>query len=98
MFSGQTDIAPVLAVSNLRKVYQPGRVLGCSLGPAESPGKAKVAVRNLSLAVSGGSVFGLLGHNGAGKTTLFNMLTGMTSVTSGEAQIFGYNVRSTNLI
>ena len=67
MFSEQTDIAPVLAVSNLRKVYQPGRVLGCSLGSAEFPGKGKVAVRNLSLAVSGGSVFGLLGHNGAGK-------------------------------
>ncbi len=30
------------------------------------------------------------GHNGAGKTTLFNMLTGMTSVTSGNADIFGY--------
>ena len=29
------------------------------------------------------------GHNGAGKTTLFNMLTGMTSVTSGNAEIFG---------
>lgn len=29
------------------------------------------------------------GHNGAGKTTLFNMLTGMTSVTSGRAEIFG---------
>ena len=36
------------------------------------------------------------GHNGAGKTTLFNMLTGMTSVTSGKASIFGYDVRDEN--
>ena len=65
MFRGSADIEPVLAVSNLRKVYQPARTLSCCPGTSLSPGK--VAVRNLSLAVSGGSVFGLLGHNGAGK-------------------------------
>ena len=74
MFRGSADIEPVLAVSNLRKVYQPARTLGCCPGTSLSPGK--VAVRNLSLAVSGGSVFGLLGHNGAGKagTQLENIL------------------------
>ena len=55
-----------MAVSQLRKVYRPSRTLpNCCPGGSAGPGK--VAVRNLSLAVSGGSVFGLLGHNGAGK-------------------------------
>jgi ABC-type multidrug transport system ATPase subunit len=31
--------------------------------------------------------FGLLGVNGAGKTSTFKMLTGDTSVTSGEAYL-----------
>ena len=52
-----------------------------------------VAVDEVSLDVYPGEITAILGHNGAGKTTLFNMLTGMTSVTTGEAQIFGYNVK-----
>ena len=35
-----------------------------------------------------------LGHNGAGKTTIFYMLTGMTSITSGFAKIYGYDVKN----
>jgi ATP-binding cassette subfamily A (ABC1) protein 5 len=53
--------------------------------------KAEVkAVRGVSLKMYPGEITAILGHNGAGKTTLFNMLTGMTSVTSGNADIFGY--------
>ena len=33
--------------------------------------------------------FGLLGVNGAGKTTTFRMLTGDTTVTSGDATVAG---------
>lgn len=33
--------------------------------------------------------FGLLGVNGAGKTTTFRMLTGDTTVTSGDATVGG---------
>lgn len=35
----------------------------------------------------------LLGHNGAGKTTAIYMLTGMLHMTSGEASIYGKNVK-----
>ena len=49
---------------------------------------------DVSLDIFPGEITAILGHNGAGKTTLFNMLTGMTSVSGGEARIFGYNVRS----
>jgi ABC-2 type transport system ATP-binding protein len=53
----------------------------------------KVAVANLNLKVSAGEVFGFLGPNGAGKTTTMNVLLGFANATSGEARIFGVNVR-----
>jgi ABC-2 type transport system ATP-binding protein len=49
----------------------------------------KVAVRNLTLDVSRGEVFGFLGPNGAGKSTSVKMLLGLVFPTSGEAQILG---------
>ncbi|HXY07326.1 MAG TPA: ABC transporter ATP-binding protein [Terriglobales bacterium] len=49
----------------------------------------KVAVRNLTLEVPRGEVFGLLGPNGAGKSTSVKMLLGLVLPTSGEAQILG---------
>jgi len=49
----------------------------------------KVAVRNLTLEVPRGEVFGFLGANGAGKSTSVKMLLGLVFPTSGEAQILG---------
>jgi ABC-2 type transport system ATP-binding protein len=49
----------------------------------------KVAVRNLSLEVSRGEVFGFLGPNGAGKSTSVNMLLGLVAPSSGTAAILG---------
>ena len=39
-----------------------------------------------------GECFGLLGVNGAGKTTTFSMLTGDTSISSGDAFLGGKSV------
>jgi ABC-2 type transport system ATP-binding protein len=50
----------------------------------------KVAVRNLTLDVPRGEVFGFLGPNGAGKSTSVKMLLGLVFPTSGEAEILGY--------
>jgi ABC-2 type transport system ATP-binding protein len=50
----------------------------------------KVAVRNLTLDVPQGEVFGFLGPNGAGKSTSVKMLLGLVYPTSGEAQILGH--------
>ena len=51
-----------------------------------------VAVQNLSIGISKGECFGLLGINGAGKTTTFKMLTGDHQPTSGTAYLDGYDV------
>jgi ABC-2 type transport system ATP-binding protein len=53
----------------------------------------KVAVKDLNLRVNAGEVFGFLGPNGAGKTTTMNVLLGFVNATSGDAYLFGVNVR-----
>jgi ABC-2 type transport system ATP-binding protein len=50
---------------------------------------AVAALRDCSLAVQRGEVFGLLGPNGAGKTTLLRLLLGYLRPTAGWAKIAG---------
>ena len=52
------------------------------------------AVDTIDLTVMEGEIFGVLGPNGAGKTTMLNMLATLLPIDSGEARIFGYDVRS----
>jgi ABC-2 type transport system ATP-binding protein len=47
------------------------------------------AVRNLSLRVWPGRVFGLIGPNGAGKTTTIRMIVNITVPDSGRIELFG---------
>lgn len=48
-----------------------------------------IAVDDLTFAVPGGAVLGLLGGNGAGKTTTISMLLGLLVPTSGQIRILG---------
>jgi len=57
--------------------------------------KTRLAVKDLSLSVAQGEVFGFLGPNGAGKTTTMNVLLGFVNATRGTACIFGVDVRET---
>jgi len=45
------------------------------------------AVRNLSLEIAGGEIFGFVGPNGAGKTTTIRMITGLAYPSEGSVRI-----------
>ena len=49
------------------------------------------AVDDLSFDVPEGEFFGLLGPNGAGKTTTINSIVGLSTITSGTIELFGYD-------
>ena len=51
----------------------------------------KEALKELSLTLSTGEVFGFLGPNGAGKTTTVKLLTGVLSPSGGSCEIMGVN-------
>ena len=56
------------------------------------PGKPPVeAVRGINFDVKVGECFGVLGPNGAGKTTTIEILEGLLSVSSGQAEVLGMN-------
>src|SRR5882724_4370946 len=74
---------PVIEIKNLCVTYR-------SRG-GRQPDRA--AVKNLQLSVRSGEVFGFLGPNGAGKTTTMNVLLGFINASSGDAFLFGANVR-----
>src|SRR5215217_3559535 len=52
------------------------------------------AVRNVSLQVRQGEIFGLLGPNGAGKTTTLSAIEGLVVPQAGRVQVLGYDVRT----
>lgn len=51
-----------------------------------------VAVRDVSLKVKRGEIYGVLGANGAGKSTTIRMLCGILDPTSGSARVVGHDV------
>jgi ABC-2 type transport system ATP-binding protein len=52
------------------------------------------AVRDVSLVVERGEIFGVLGPNGAGKSTTIRMLCGILDPTGGKGTVVGYDVAS----
>ncbi|MDX1435719.1 MAG: ABC transporter ATP-binding protein [Anaerolineales bacterium] len=51
-----------------------------------------VAVKDLSVQIRAGEIFGFLGPNGAGKTTTIRMLTSLIAPTSGSADVAGFTL------
>ena len=64
-----------VTIQNLSKTYPGG----------------KEALKQLSLSLSAGEVFGFLGPNGAGKTTTVKILTGVLAPSGGQCEVMGVN-------
>jgi ABC-2 type transport system ATP-binding protein len=52
----------------------------------------RVVVRNLSMKVTRGTIYGFLGPNGSGKTTTIRMLCGLLTPDSGHGTTLGYDI------
>lgn len=82
MCGGAIVVRPIISVQNLTKRYH-----GSSSG-------GKTALRDLTLDVPPGEIFGFLGPNGAGKTTAIKLLLGLITPTAGGGTILGHPLGS----
>ena len=53
-----------------------------------------VAIKDLTLAVEKGELFGLVGPDGAGKTTTIRLLCGILEPSRGDARVAGFSIRT----
>ncbi|WP_063567721.1 ATP-binding cassette domain-containing protein [Paenibacillus sp. O199] len=60
-------------------------------GISRSFGEREV-IRNCTMNLPEGSIYGFLGPNGAGKTTVMKILTGLLKQSSGHAKVLGMDV------
>jgi ABC-2 type transport system ATP-binding protein len=60
-------------------------------------GGGVTALRDLSLEIAAGEVFGFLGLNGAGKTTTIRILLDLVRPTAGRAAVFGMDCQARGL-
>lgn len=67
----------MLSIKNLSKTYKGG----------------KKAVKDLSLDISAGDIYGFIGHNGAGKTTTIKCCVGIADFDEGDILIDGHSVK-----
>ena len=70
----------ILSVKNLKKIY------------SNKQTGDNHALNDLNLDVKEGEIFGLLGPNGAGKTTFINILAGTVIKTSGQVNVWGFDL------
>lgn len=75
-------IENAVSISNLNKTYK-------AAGKHSEP---NVALRDVSLDIPKGSIFGLLGPNGAGKSTIINIMAGLVIKSSGNVNIWGIDI------
>jgi ABC-2 type transport system ATP-binding protein len=69
---------PILDIRNLNKTYAGGFE----------------ALKDVSLEIERGEIFGLLGPNGAGKTTIISIVCGIVNSTSGTVLVDGHDIAS----
>lgn len=71
---------PVISTDRISKTWRQGLFRRSEL----------TALRDVSIEVPSGTIFGLLGPNGAGKTTLIKILLGIVRKSSGQASVLGF--------
>jgi ABC-2 type transport system ATP-binding protein len=54
----------------------------------------RAVVKNVSMTVPRGSIYGFLGPNGSGKTTTIRMLCGLLTPDEGEGTCLGFDIRT----
>lgn len=67
----------MLRIENFTKAYTPG----------------KPAVKDLTLTIENGDIFGFIGHNGAGKTTTLKSIVGIQQFDAGQITIGGHSIQ-----
>ena len=73
-----SDSLPAVEISHLTKVF------------SSSWKKTRVeAVKDVSLTIAQGEIYGLIGPNGSGKSTTMKALLGLVQPTAGTCQLFG---------
>ena len=77
-----TEAPPALDIRALSKSYRIGHLRG----------KRRQALRDVTLRVPRGAVFGCLGPNGSGKSTTLKLLLGLIFPDSGDALILGHPI------
>ena len=70
----------ILSVKNLKKIY------------FSKQNEDNYALNDLNLDVKEGEIFGLLGPNRAGKTTFINILAGTVIKTTGQVNVWGFDL------
>ena len=81
--SNSAEAHPAVAVQGLTKIF-----------PVHfHPSRKVVAVKDVSLRIEPGEVYGLLGPNGSGKSTTLKIILGLVSPTRGRTEIFGRDSR-----
>lgn len=82
---------PAIQLTDISKTFTE-RTWKTALG-FRAPGRVE-ALKEVSLSIQPGEIFGLIGPNGAGKTTLIKILATLILPDSGEASICGFDLSS----
>ena len=87
----------MIKLDNVTKTFKKDSFFGKS----DKKGKSVEAVKNLSLTVESGDIFGIVGRSGAGKSTMLRLIGLLDVPTTGTIQIDGKiitNIKSSDAI